>query len=94
MAPPGRRFPLCAGDLFGWDALKEYDFGVEAVTSVKLRRYPCRSLEALADRDQAFTHRLRALTATPAGVGSRRIDLKCDHKIRRRSHVLSLTVPL
>lgn len=54
---------LFPGDLFGWDALDEHDFGAEAVTAATVRRYPRRSLDALADRDLTFAQRLRMLTA-------------------------------
>jgi len=54
---------LFPGDLFGWDVLDEHDFGAEAVTPATVRRYPRRSLEALADRDRTFAQQLRALTA-------------------------------
>lgn len=64
---------LFAGDIFGWEALDEHDFGAEAVVPSVLRRYPRRSLEALADRDPDFARRLRALTAGQIREGRRRI---------------------
>jgi len=60
---------LFPGDLIGWEVLEEHDFGVEAVTQVTLRRYPRRSLEALADRDRDFARQLRALTAGQLRAG-------------------------
>jgi CRP-like cAMP-binding protein len=66
---------LLAGDLFGWDALDQHDFGAEAVTPVVLRRYPRRSLDAFADRDQDFARRLRELTAGQLRTGRERMVL-------------------
>jgi CRP-like cAMP-binding protein len=54
---------LFPGDLFGWDVLEEHDFGAEAVTPATVRRFPRRSLDALADGDRTFAQRLRTLTA-------------------------------
>lgn len=53
---------LFAGDIFGLDDLTIHDFGAEAVTDVKLRRYPRRMVEALAESRAALAHRLRTLT--------------------------------
>lgn len=53
---------LFAGDIFGLDDLAIHDFAAEAVTDVKLRRYPRRMVEALADSHAALARRLRALT--------------------------------
>jgi CRP-like cAMP-binding protein len=54
---------LFSGDLLGWEALDEHDFGVEAVTAVTLRRYPRRQLEALAAADPQVARQLRELAA-------------------------------
>lgn len=54
---------LLAGDLFGWEALGEHDFGAEAVTPATLLRYPQRRLEVLAERDRIFAGQLRTLAA-------------------------------
>jgi CRP/FNR family transcriptional regulator, nitrogen fixation regulation protein len=66
---------LFPGDLFGWEALDEHDFGAEAVTPVTLRRYTRHTLEALADRDCGFAHRLRELTAGQLRAGRERFVL-------------------
>ena len=66
---------LLAGDLFGWEALEEHDFGVEAVTAVSLLRYPRSALEGLADRDRDFARRLRALGAGQIRAGRERLVL-------------------
>ena len=66
---------LFSGDLFGWEALDEHDFGAEAVTPVTLRRYRRRSLDALADRDRDFARRLRELTAGQLRAGRERMVL-------------------
>jgi CRP/FNR family nitrogen fixation transcriptional regulator len=52
---------LFAGDLLGLDDLGTYDFAAEAVTDVKLRRYPRRMVEALADSHVGLARRLRVL---------------------------------
>ena len=54
---------LWPGDLFGIDDQSVYDFGTEAVTDVTLRRYPRRTVEALAESHTALALRLRALMA-------------------------------
>ena len=54
---------LFAGDLFGWEALDDHDFGVEAVTPLIIRRYPRRDLEALCDESISFRRRLDQLAA-------------------------------
>ena len=54
---------LWPGDLFGIDDLSVHDLGTEAVTDVTLRRYPRRTVEALAQSHTALALRLRALTA-------------------------------
>lgn len=66
---------LLPGDLFGWEALDEHDFGAEAVTAASLRRYPRQSLDALAEHDQALARRLRALTAGQLRAGRERMLL-------------------
>lgn len=66
---------LFPGDLFGWEALDEHDFGVEAVTPVTLHRYPRRNLEARADRDPDFARRLREITAGQLRAGRERMVL-------------------
>jgi len=55
---------LFAGDLFGWEALDNHDFGAEAVTSVTLRRYARRDLERLADQDRDVARTLRELSSS------------------------------
>lgn len=64
---------LLAGDLFGWEALDEHAFALEAVTSVALRRYARRSLEAVADRDPDFTRWLANLSAKRLRAGQNRL---------------------
>jgi len=54
---------LFAGDLFGWEALDNHDFGAEAVTPVTLRRYARRDLERLADQDREVARRLHELSS-------------------------------
>jgi len=54
---------LMAGDLLGFDALDTYDFAAEAVTDVVLRRYPRRTVDALAESNVALARRLRDLTS-------------------------------
>jgi len=54
---------LLAGDLFGWETLDEHAFGLEAVSSVALRRYTRRSLEALAECDPDFRRWVGNLSA-------------------------------
>jgi CRP-like cAMP-binding protein len=66
---------LFPGDLFGWEALDEHDFAAEAVTSVTLRRYPRRNLEARADRDRDFARRLRDIAAGQLRAGRERMVL-------------------
>ena len=66
---------LLAGDLFGWEALEEHDFGVEAVTDVTLLRYPRSAIEALADRERDFARKLRMLTAGQIRAGRERVVL-------------------
>ena len=66
---------LFPGDLFGWDVLDEHDFGAEAVTAATVRRYPRRSLDALADRDRTFSQKLRMLTAGQLRAGRERLVL-------------------
>jgi CRP/FNR family transcriptional regulator, nitrogen fixation regulation protein len=55
---------LFAGDLFGWEALDNHDFGAEAVTPVTLRRYARRDLERLADQDREVARALRELSSS------------------------------
>jgi CRP-like cAMP-binding protein len=66
---------LFPSDLFGWEALGEHDFGAEAVTPVTLRRYPRRSIDALADRERTFARRLLDLTAGQLRAGRHRMVL-------------------
>lgn len=66
---------LLPGDLFGWEALEEHDFGLEAVSAAALLRYPRAALYALADRDRDFTRRLRELTAGQLRAGRERMVL-------------------
>ncbi|MGH7067984.1 MAG: helix-turn-helix domain-containing protein [Acetobacteraceae bacterium] len=66
---------LFPGDLFGWEALDEHDFGAEAVTAAMLRRYPRRLLEVLAERDRELARRLRTLTAHELRAGRERMLL-------------------
>ncbi len=54
---------LLPGDLFGFDALETHDFAAEAVSDVVLRRYPRRTVEALAEQQMPLARRLRDLTA-------------------------------
>ncbi len=66
---------LLPGDLFGWEALDEHDFGVEAVTPVTLLRFPRSALETLVDRDRHFARQLRALSAGQIRAGRERLVL-------------------
>jgi CRP-like cAMP-binding protein len=66
---------LFPGDLFGWEALGEHDFAAEAVTSVTLRRYARRTLEAFADRNRDFARSLREVTAGQLRAGRERMVL-------------------
>jgi CRP/FNR family nitrogen fixation transcriptional regulator len=66
---------LFPGDLFGWDAVGEHDFAAEAVTPVTLRRYPTRSLDALADANRDVARRLRVLSASRLRAGRDRVVL-------------------
>ncbi len=54
---------MLPGDLFAVESLDAYDFAAEAVTDVKLRRYPRAALEAAADRDRCLARRLRERSA-------------------------------
>jgi CRP/FNR family transcriptional regulator, nitrogen fixation regulation protein len=52
---------LFAGDIFGLDDLAIHDFAAEAVTDVKMRRYPRRTVDALAESSASLAHSLHAL---------------------------------
>jgi CRP/FNR family nitrogen fixation transcriptional regulator len=60
---------LFAGDLFGWEALDNHDFGAEAVTPVTLRRYARGDVERLADQDSDVARRLRELSSNRLRTG-------------------------
>ncbi len=62
---------LLAGDMFGLDDLGTHDFAAEAITEVKLRRYPRRMVEALAESHAGLARRLREMT-----LG----NLRCAHE--------------
>ena len=66
---------LLPGDVFGWEALGDHDFGAEAVTRVVLRRYPRRSLEMLADKNPDLARHLRAMAACKLRAGRERMLL-------------------
>lgn len=51
-----------AGDIVGVDDLAIHEFAAEAVTDLKLGRYPRRMVEALAESRAALARRLRSLT--------------------------------
>jgi len=62
---------LMPGDMFGMDDLGTHDFAAEAVTEAKLRRYPRRMVEALAESHTGLARRLREMT-----LG----NLRCAHE--------------
>jgi CRP-like cAMP-binding protein len=66
---------LFAGDLFGWEALDNHDFGAEAVTPVTLRRYARRDLEQLADQDRDVARKLRELSSSRLRSGREHVVL-------------------
>ena len=66
---------LWPGDLFGIDDLSVHDFGTEAVTDVTLRRYPRRTVEALAQSHTALALQLRAMTAVNLQHANRQMIL-------------------
>jgi len=66
---------LFAGDVFGWEALDQHDFGAEAVTQVVIRRYTHRDLDRLADQTPEVAKRMRELL-------SRRIRSGREHMVR------------
>jgi CRP-like cAMP-binding protein len=66
---------LLPGDLFGWEAPGEHDFGAEAVVPTTLHRYERRDLETFADRDRDFGHRLRTMMASRVRAGRQHIIL-------------------
>jgi CRP/FNR family transcriptional regulator, nitrogen fixation regulation protein len=66
---------LVAGDLFGFDALRTYDFAVEAVSDVVLRRYPRRMVDALAESNTGLARRLRDLTSSSLRMAHTRLLL-------------------
>ncbi|HTU55767.1 MAG TPA: helix-turn-helix domain-containing protein [Acetobacteraceae bacterium] len=66
---------LLPGDLFGWEALEEHDFGLEAVSAAAFLRFPRAAFYALADRDRDFARRLRELTAGQLRAGRERMVL-------------------
>ena len=50
---------LMAGDLLGFNVLDSYDFAAETVTDVVVRRYPRRTVDALAGSNLALAGQLR-----------------------------------
>lgn len=66
---------LLPGDIFGWEALGEHEFGVDAVTPVTLRRVPSCVIERRADSDPAFAQQLRRYSAAQVRVTRRRLVL-------------------
>ena len=53
---------LWAGDFLGLDDLDRHDLAAEAVTHMTLRRYPRRTVEALAQSHAALAVRIRTLS--------------------------------
>ena len=53
---------LVEGNMFGLDDLGTHDFAAEAVMETKLRRYPRRMVEALAESHSGLARRLRQMT--------------------------------
>jgi CRP/FNR family transcriptional regulator, nitrogen fixation regulation protein len=66
---------LMAGDLLGFDALETYDFATEAVSDVVLRRYPRRMVDALAERNNPLSRRLRDVTSISLRLAHTRLML-------------------
>lgn len=66
---------LLPGDIFGWEALGEHEFGVDAVTPVTLRRVPSSVIEQRADNDPAFAQQLRQYSAAQVRATRRRLVL-------------------
>lgn len=66
---------LFPGDIFGLDDVAIHEFAAEAVTDVKLRRYPRRMVEALAESRPALARRLRALTLNNLHIAHERMML-------------------
>jgi CRP/FNR family transcriptional regulator, nitrogen fixation regulation protein len=66
---------LMAGDLLGFDTLGTYDFAAEAVCDVVLRRYPRRTVDALAENNFALTRRLHEITSVSLRMAHTRLML-------------------
>ena len=66
---------LMAGDLLGFDALETYDFAAEAVSDTVLRRYPRRTVDALAERSVFLTRRLCDLASISLRTAHARLVL-------------------
>jgi CRP/FNR family transcriptional regulator, nitrogen fixation regulation protein len=66
---------LLAGDVFGWDAVGEYEFAAEAVTPVTLHRFRLSTIEDRADEDRRFAQRLRRYTADQVRLARNRLVL-------------------
>ena len=66
---------LFAGDIFGLDDVAIHDCSAEAVTDAKLRRYPRRMVEALAESRVSLAHWLHTLTLNNLHAAHERIML-------------------
>jgi CRP-like cAMP-binding protein len=66
---------LMAGDLLGFDALDCYDFTAEAVSDVVLRRYPRRTVDALASTNLTLARRLRDVASISLRLAHARLVL-------------------
>jgi CRP-like cAMP-binding protein len=54
---------LLPGEVFGFDALDQYDFAAEALEEGLIRRFPRRRVEALAGENAALSQQLRQLVS-------------------------------
>jgi CRP-like cAMP-binding protein len=66
---------LMAGELLGFDTLDCYDFTAEAVSDVVLRRYPRRTVDALASTNMTLARRLRDVASVSLRLAHARLVL-------------------
>jgi len=60
---------LFARDIFGWEALSEHEFAVEAVTPVVLRRFRLSTIEEFAANDRLFARKLQRYIVAKVQTG-------------------------
>lgn len=66
---------MLAGDIFGWEAAGDHEFGAEAVTPVTLRRFKLEAIEQRADNDRVFAQKLRCYASGQVRVARERLVL-------------------